>query len=183
MLKNATIGEWNVLIYNDRLIIFLSMLCTCVYLNVCMWKLRMRMSEVGLNPENRIHPERLTQAYQWIHWYMKGHDGWRECVRVSVCQRVWEEEIYENKSPRCRVWGKLQTFMFARVMTSARVWFFHDLQTLDTCFPAAKTIWLSLFSLIPLSSFMSLFCYSFLIEVTQWDNQLHVFTSAPLNPA
>lgn len=76
-----------------------------------------------------------------------------ECVGVSVCLSVWGEEIYENKSTRCRVWSKLQTFMFAWVATSERVWFFHDLQTQDACFPPVKNIQLSFFSLTPSFNF------------------------------
>lgn len=57
---------------------------------VLVWKLRVRMSDGGINPKSRIHPERLTQAYQWSHWYMKGHDGWRECVRERECLSVLE---------------------------------------------------------------------------------------------
>lgn len=95
-----------------------------------------------------------------------------ECVRVSVCLSVWGEEIYENKSARCRVWSKLQTFMFARVKTSERVWFFHDLQTLGECFPAAKTIKSSFFFLTPFLTFILFMqCHSVLIQVTRVDNR------------
>lgn len=67
-----------------------SYLCMTTCGCVCVWKLRVRMSNGGLNPKSRIHPERVTQAYQWSHWYMKGHDGWRECVRECECMSVLE---------------------------------------------------------------------------------------------
>lgn len=64
--------------------------CMTTRICVCVWKPRVRMSNGGLNPKSRIHPVRLTQAYQWSHWYMKGQDGWRECVRECKCLSVLE---------------------------------------------------------------------------------------------
>lgn len=82
--------KFNVFIYNDRFMIFFLYPCMSPSACVCVWKLRIRMCSGGINPKSRIHPERLTQAYQWSHWYMKGHDGWRECVRERECQSVLE---------------------------------------------------------------------------------------------
>lgn len=102
------------------------------------WKLRVRMFNGGLRPKRW----RLTHVHQWSHWYMKGRDRWREracvCVwvRVSVseCARV---TVCLNQSTRCGVWSKLQTFMFARAVTAARMRFFHERQTYAACIPAA----------------------------------------------
>lgn len=127
------------------------------------------MSNGGLNPKSRIHPERLTQAHQWSHWYMKGSDGWRECVREHeclsvlewVCVWVCERKRFTRTNPpdaECEASSRHSWLPGSRPLSLISPWP-ADIRRMFSCWQKHLTVFLSLdpsfnFSLVSITSFI-----------------------------